>query len=106
MHNRISEAIELDLVARLENTINKYDPIAIAGPQYRIGDIEDANVLAQNSLWLNVPIKELHKHQQVTVLRDRIKWAENQIEQMQLIGKNSTKWQKTLSQSASKTVLL
>ena len=87
MHNRISEAIELDLVARLENTINKYDPIAIAGPQYRIGDIEDANVLAQNSLWLNVPIKELHKHQQVTVLRDRIKWAENQIEQMQLIGK-------------------
>jgi hypothetical protein len=52
---------------------------------YRIGDIEDANVLIQNSLWLNVPIGQLEDHQQVTSLQDRQRWADNQIEQIRLI---------------------
>ena len=57
---------------------------------YLIGDIEDANVLIQNSLWLSVPIGQLEHHQQVTDLQDRRKWAANQIEQIQLLQRKFT----------------
>jgi chromosome partitioning protein len=70
MHNRIVKAIRED-----EESIDAY----------LIGDIEDANVLIQNSLWLNVPIGQLEHHQQVSDLQDRRKWAANQIEQIRLL---------------------
>jgi chromosome partitioning protein len=54
---------------------------------FRIGDIEDANVLIQNSLWLNVPLSDLDQHTQVISLRDRTGWADNQIEQIELFKK-------------------
>jgi hypothetical protein len=66
--------------------VTGFNPIAQNIPtSYRIGDIEDANVLIQNSLWLNVPIGYLDTHQQVISLQDRAQWAENQIEQIKLI---------------------
>jgi chromosome partitioning protein len=74
------------LVAALKQEIKKYNPIAGgATPNYRIGDIEDANVLIQNSLWLNVPLGDLDAHEQVVSLRDRKKWAENQVDQIKLL---------------------
>jgi len=85
MHDRVVSAITDDLVASLQKRITNYDPIATGLPaNYRVGDIEDANVLIQNSLWLNVPLGDLDQHEQVVSLRDRAKWAENQLEQIRL----------------------
>lgn len=86
MHDRIESAITTDLVGRLKAGITTYNPVAQALPQgYRVGDIEDANVLIQNSLWLSVPIGELDKHQQVAGLQDRTTWRQNQIDQIQML---------------------
>lgn len=87
MHERIVKAIKEDLVCRLNSSMKGYSPVAnISFDGYRIGDIEDANVLVQNSLWLNVPMGQLEHFQQVSILQDRRTWADNQIEQMRLIG--------------------
>jgi cellulose biosynthesis protein BcsQ len=86
MHDRVAEAIRDDLVKNLTKNVRSFQPVANNLPtNYRIGDIEDANVLIQNSLWLNVPIAELEPHGQVVSLQDRGQWAKNQIEQIQLI---------------------
>lgn len=85
MHGRVASAIADDLVTPLRRAITTYNPIADGLPDtFRVGDIEDANVLIQNSLWLSVPLSDLHLHEQVVTLRDRRKWAENQVEQIQL----------------------
>ena len=70
-----------------EQDIQGFAPISNGLPvNYRIGDIEDANVLIQNSLWLSVPIGQLGDHSQVANLQDRTQWAPNQREQIELIG--------------------
>jgi len=86
MHDRVNKAITDDLVVKLQRGITGFQPVAPGlGGEYRIGDIEDANVLIQNSLWLNVPIGQLDKYEQVVSLQDRRKWARNQAEQIKLI---------------------
>src|SRR5690606_27090896 len=86
MHDRLVEAIQDDLVAALQRDIGAYGAIAPGLPDnYRVGDIEDANVLVQNSLWLSVPIGSLDKHDQVVSLQDRRKWASNQLAQIALL---------------------
>jgi len=86
MHDRVSTAIGDDLVKSLQVKITGFSSVASGLPaNYRIGDIEDANVLIQNSLWLNVPLGYLDAHEQVISLQDRAKWAANQIENIQLI---------------------
>ena len=85
MHKKIEQAVKTNLVEVIEKQITAYKPIAnITVDNFRIADIEDANVLIQNSLWLHVPLGQLEGHQQVTTLRDRSKWADNQIEQIRL----------------------
>ena len=86
MHNRVAQAIQDDLIANLRKQISLFEPVAptLAG-SYQIGDIEDANVLIQNSLWLNVPLGQLGGYEQVVSLQDRRKWAWNQVEQIELI---------------------
>jgi len=60
MHDRVSEAIRDDLVGSLNRNVTAFPPVAAGLPaNYRIGDIEDANVLIQNSLWLSVPLGQL-----------------------------------------------
>jgi cellulose biosynthesis protein BcsQ len=87
MHDKITNAVAKDLCGQLREKIESYNPVAnIDSPNMRIGDIEDANVLAQNSLWLNVPLGQLEHYDQVASLQDRRKWAKNQIEQIQLLG--------------------
>ena len=87
MHGRVSDAIRDDLVAQLTLEITGYVPVApTLDDNWQIGDIEDANVLIQNSLWLNVPIGRLGHYQQVVSLQDRRQWAHNQREQIDLIG--------------------
>ena len=49
---------------KLTQHIGSFEPVANGLPDnYRIGDIEDANVLIQNSLWLSVPIGQLGDQQ-------------------------------------------
>lgn len=87
MHDHVAKAVSQNLVNILYDQIKNYVPIAKeAKVDYRIGDIEDANVLIQNSLWLNVPLGELDQHEQVVSLRDRKKWADNQIDQIRLLN--------------------
>lgn len=86
MHDRIKTAINDDLVNNLNNKITNYIPvISNPTPDYRIGDIEDANVLIQNSLWLSVPLGRLDAHDQVSGLQDRSKWRSNQVDQILLL---------------------
>lgn len=86
MHDRVAKAVEEDLVNKLKKNINGYEPVAtMPAGTYRIGDIEDANVLIQNSLCLNVPLGQLESHKQLGSLQDRTTWAANQIEQIRLI---------------------
>lgn len=86
MHNRVSDAVRDDLVRNLSQNIKSFSPVASGVPTgFQIGGIEDANVLIQNSLWLNVPLGQLDKFEQVVSLQDRTKWAWNQVEQIKLI---------------------
>lgn len=86
MHERLVEAIGHLQTTLSNGVISYYRPIAQNGaPNTQIGDIEDANVLIQNSLWLHVPLGELENHQQVVSLDARSNWRPNQIEQIQLL---------------------
>ncbi|MCD2425500.1 AAA family ATPase [Niabella pedocola] len=85
-HTSLQQAIDNDLVQKLNSEITSYSPTA-AGIQSvnKIGDIEDANVLIQNSLWLNVPLGQLHNFRQVKSLNNRTNWAQNQVDQIALL---------------------
>ena len=86
MHQRVSEAIRDDLIAELHAGIQGFVPVTpTLQDDWQIGEIEDANVLIQNSLWLNVPLGSLGNHQQVLSLQERSQWAPNQLEQIELI---------------------
>ncbi len=88
MHGKIYEAIKDNLAANLVAKVKTFSPVANGLPDsYQIGDIEDANVLIQNSLWLSVPLGQLDKHEQVVSLQNRRRWAGNQVEQIHLIGR-------------------
>lgn len=52
-----------------------------------IGAIEDMNVLAQNSLWLSVPVKNLGAHKPVKDLKDRGSWSQDQRDHIDNLGK-------------------
>ena len=87
MHSRIVSAIREGLVDKLQLKIKSFDPVATGLPETcQVGDIEDANVLVQNSLWQNVPLGRLGDYRQVDTLQDRSQWAPNQREQIKLIG--------------------
>ena len=50
MHSRIVSAIKEDLVHKLQQKIESFDPVATGLPQnYQVGDIEDANVLVKTA---------------------------------------------------------
>lgn len=86
-HESLQQAIDEDLIESLNTSISNYVPIAdnIQKGNNQIGEIEDANVLIQNSLWLNVPLGQLHNFQQVKSLNNRTNWAQNQVEQIVLL---------------------
>ena len=80
MHDDIAQAVEDSLIATLRRSITNLilSPI-LPCKHYRIGDIEDANILIQSSLWLTVPLGQLGSHDQVTYLYDRRAWDDNQL---------------------------
>jgi len=86
---RIKLAIQTDLIQVLRNKkdILTYDAVAVDVENGdAIGDIEDMNVLIQNSLWQNVPVSKLNTVKQITDLQARNAWAANQLDQIQRLG--------------------
>ena len=84
-HERITNAVRSDLVSKLQ-AIPTHTAVAPGlSSSYQIADVEDANVLIQNSLWLNVPLSQLDTVKQVVDLQNRANWAANQLEQIELI---------------------
>lgn len=85
-YNSLKDAIDTDLIGKLNTLIRNYSPVAAGlGTNHKVGDIEDANVLIQNSLWQSVPLGQLHNFQQVKSLNNRTNWAQNQVEQIALL---------------------
>lgn len=81
-HVRLVEGIKKDLVGRLRNTT--YPSIASNLPaDFKLGGIEDANVLIQNALWQNVPLGQLESVKQIRDLFQRSEWFWNQRELIQ-----------------------
>ncbi|MFA1286259.1 transcriptional regulator, partial [Xanthomonas axonopodis pv. nakataecorchori] len=69
----------------LRENIENYQAVLEGLPEnFQVGDIEDANVLIQNSIWLSVPLGELEKHSEVASLIVRRSWNDNQIKQIRL----------------------
>lgn len=77
---KIAEA-NVSLVQRLKSEITSYDPIIEIGvDRFNIGGVEDMNILAQNSLWQNVPAQKLDHFLQVKNLTgDKQKWSASQL---------------------------
>jgi chromosome partitioning protein len=83
---RLVKGITDDLAGKLTVDNLGYNGVANGLPgDFLIGDIEDANVLIQNSLWQNVPLGQLHTVQQLTNLQDRTAWIWNQRQQIDLL---------------------
>ena len=64
---------------------NKFIPKPSTLETPMVGEIEDMNVLVQNSIWLNVPVSDLQNHKPIRNLTSQGAWAKNQIDQIKLL---------------------
>lgn len=80
-YDRIAKAVKEHLIKN--DKIDSVDGIPDDGI---LGQTEDMNTLIQNSIWLNVPIGQLSEHESIKDkdFRDRGKWTENQLAQIEL----------------------
>lgn len=76
-HDKISDSIKADLVPRLNGNVCHG-----LTHNYLIGEIEDMNVLVQNSIWQNVPVSQLENFRPIKTLQGSGNWAWNQPEQI------------------------
>lgn len=81
-HREIVNAITTTLIPQLQ-AIDTYDAVPSFIEFEPVAKIEDLNVMAPDSIIQNVPIKYLHLQRPTRVLRDRHKWAPNQVDLMQ-----------------------
>jgi chromosome partitioning protein len=70
-----------------QNIINKGGINAIDGlpSDWKIGEIEDMNVLIQNSIWQNVPVSQLESYPPLKTLQNKGSWSINQRDQIRLL---------------------
>lgn len=47
---------------------------------YKAGEIEDMNVLIQNSIWQSIPVASLNEYRLMKTLQDKGSWAKRQLE--------------------------
>lgn len=80
-HRSINEAIENNMIPQLKK-ISSYDSIPSFYNNDSVGNIEDLNVMAPDSLFQNMPIRYLSRERPTNALRGRGQWASNQIELM------------------------
>lgn len=80
-HRSIIDAIENDLLPELEE-ITAYYAVPDFIDEDAIGEIEDLNVMAPDSIFQNIPIRYLSRVRPTNALRGRGQWAPNQIDLM------------------------
>lgn len=74
-YQEIVKSIEKELI----NNVN-IESSNILPNQYKAGEIEDMNVLIQNSIWQSVPVSSLKNYRPMKSLQDKGSWAPRQIE--------------------------
>lgn len=79
-YNNIKDSID-SLATHLQERIKHYSPVLHYNDgDFNIGQVEDMNVLIQNSLWQSIPVSKLAEHKQVKDLTgDRAAWSESQL---------------------------
>lgn len=81
-HDKIANSVSQRLVPKLKDSICMNLPTS-----YKIGQIEDMNVLVQNSIWHNVPVSQLGNFRPLKTLQDRGSWTIDQLEQIERLGR-------------------
>lgn len=85
-----ADSIHADNIrCEIDNEIINNPDVAVAsqlGSISMIGDIEDMNVLVQNSIWQSVPVSQLNNFRPLKNLQDKGSWAPNQREQIDLLS--------------------
>jgi cellulose biosynthesis protein BcsQ len=77
-HDNIIKSVEKNIVDN--GGINVADGLP---SDWKIGEIEDMNVLIQNSIWQNVPVTQLQNHRPIKKLQYKGTWSESQIAQIE-----------------------
>jgi chromosome partitioning protein len=80
-HDNIATSIQ-------ENIISNPNIVSATGlPQNsKVGEIEDMNVLVQNSTWQNTPVSQLETYHPLQKLQRRVNWSKSQIAQIRMLG--------------------
>lgn len=78
-YEKMKNAVSKDLVENLRSSpAGPSSVLANHPPDFLLGQVEDMNVLVQNSILLSCPIAILDQQQQVKDLQDRRSWTDNQ----------------------------
>lgn len=78
-----------NIQSEITNKIINNPDIGVApllGAVSMIGDVEDMNVLVQNSIWQSVPVSQLNNFRPLKNLQDKGSWAQNQRDQIELLA--------------------
>lgn len=80
-HDNIATSIQ-------ENIISNPNIVSATGlpPNSKVGEIEDMNVLVQNSTWQNTPVSQLETYHPLQKLQRRVNWSKSQIAQIRMLG--------------------
>lgn len=76
-HDKIASVIKTELIENNHIKSSKTLP-----PHALIGQIEDMNVLIQNSIWQNIPVSKLTSSKPIKDLQNKGTWSPNQKEQI------------------------
>ncbi|NES05547.1 MAG: ParA family protein [Okeania sp. SIO2F4] len=78
MESKISESVKKLLESLGKITVYTAVPKKYESVNFRLGGIEDMNVLIQNSMWQNCPIAKLSEFRPVRDLQNRASWSPQQ----------------------------
>lgn len=81
-HDNIAQSIR-DKIISNPNILN----VAGLPSNSRIGEIEDMNVLIQNSIWQNAPVSQLGDYHPLKDLQNKGNWSKSQSAQIEILGR-------------------
>lgn len=79
-HDNIAKSIKEEIISN--TSIPNVSGLPV---NYRIGEIEDMNVLIQNSTWQNAPVSQLENHHPLKDLQNKGNWSKSQFAQIDLL---------------------
>lgn len=80
-YQEIKKSIEIEIINNSKIKKSQYLP-----NEYKAGEIEDMNVLIQNSIWQSIPVASLEKYRPMKSLQDKGSWAPRQIQLIHKLG--------------------